>query len=414
MTAIKKISLLFFTCQCTALLAMNIVEKPYKIFFNPKPHAGARVQLFSRFEYGFNAKAFGLDGERGNPFQIYQCNQDALAMLKGFCGSSDIAQLLSKIDASDNGIRGHLLPCCDITADGLILAARGYLPHNILLGFYLPIYTMQMKNVRWIDKTELVTEEDYRVKQYLTDDFANNVCRLGDLDIYGWRRTGLGDMQLIGEWWQDFPQYMKRALKNVRLNARFGLGLPTGKKEDENKLLAVPFGFDGAVSLLVAGALDLRLDSYFHGGFDVQLRKPFGNTRQRRIKTSQDQTDLLLLQKVCSYKDFGLEQQFILYIEVDGAVRGLSFKLGYQYLKNGEDTISLLTNDFSTRVANSGCALKGRTIHSILGMLSYTGNGTRCWNHFLLPMASLIFDAPFNGRRSFACPMVGLELALDF
>ncbi len=409
----KKIAILALCTISLHLNAMNIV-RTYQIFYNPQPLPFMHVDCFARFEHGFTARAYNFCSNRVNPLQLWGCDEDAISMLKGFCFDSEPAQLLNTINAPENCKRGHINFCGgDITADSLMLAARGYLPHNIMLGFYLPIITMSLHNVSWHDNTELITEGDYRVRNYLTDNLAANMRRLGCLDIGRWRRTGLGDIQLIAEWWQDFYQ-PKPVLKNVRINARFGFGFPTGLRQDEDKLMAIPFGKDGAVTLMLAGGLNLLFSHYFHLGVDIQLQKPFGTTRLRRIKNHLDQTNLLLLAKVDAYRDFAIEQQYILYGEVTNIIRGWDFKIGYQYVKFGQDELSLLGNAFGTRIANTAEPLFDHTIHSALGLLSYTGSAFTCHEHAIMPTASIFFEEPFNGTRSFACPMLGILLAADF
>lgn len=408
----KKIVLLILSITSLPLHAMNIV-RPYQIFFNPQPLPFMHVDCFARFEHGFTAKAYDCCSNRVNPLAIWNCDQDVLSMLKGFCYNTEPAQLFNTINAPEDCNRGHVNFRGDITADSCVLAARGYLPHNIMLGFYLPIITMRLRDVSWCDKTELITEGDYRTHHYFTDNLAENLHRLGCLTPCSWRRTGLGDIQLIGEWWQDFYQ-PKPVLNNVRLNARFGFGLPTGLKQDEDKLMAIPFGKDGAVTLMIAGGLNLLFSHYFHLGVDVQLQKPFGTSRMRRIKNHMDQTDLLFLAKTCAYKDFAIEQQYILYGEITNIIRGWDFKIGYQFVKFGHDEISLIGNAFNPRIANTAVPLFDHTIHSALGLLSYTGCPFQCHEHPLVPTASIFFEEPFNGTRSFACPILGILLAADF
>ena len=137
-------------CLYNGISAMNVV-RPFKFFFNPAPHYGTRWQLFARPEYGFDAKGFNHASCRVNVAQIWQAQENAIAMLNGFDCESSIGQKRIRVDANDDGIRGQFDVCADLNVDfGCTLAARRALPHNILLGIYLPFYTMQLKNVRWI------------------------------------------------------------------------------------------------------------------------------------------------------------------------------------------------------------------------------------------------------------------------
>ncbi|MCL5875835.1 MAG: hypothetical protein M1114_05170, partial [Candidatus Dependentiae bacterium] len=106
-----------------------------------------------------------------------------------------------------------------------------------------------------------------------------------------------------------------------------GFNLPTGKKQNEDLLMAVPFGYDGAYGIFGGAGIDILLAYIMKLGLDVELLHLFGNTRERRIKTNIDQTELLLLQKVSAYKDWGLYQRFNLYAKVYNCVGGASLKL---------------------------------------------------------------------------------------
>ena len=109
---------------------------------------------------------------------------------------------------------------------------------------------MTLKNVQWVNKTLNVSAGDQSVRQNLTNDFFANVATLGDgLYLGDWSRTGIGDLVLMMDWVQDFYQY-KPLLKNTRVNWRIGFNFPTGLREDEDKVFARPFGFDGALGLI--------------------------------------------------------------------------------------------------------------------------------------------------------------------
>jgi len=392
--------------------AMNVI-RPFKIFFHPQIQQENQLQLFARYEHGFDAKGYNCDGANCDPLRIWNCNQNAIAMLKGFCCTCPQTQLLNIVDAMSDDNRGMIAFCGNYSADAVTLAARYRFAHDISFGIYLPIYSMQLKNVSWKDLTLNITEDDARVHEYITDDLADLVCDLGDISLGGWKRSGIGDIYLVAEWIGNFKQY-KPVLKSVRLNARLGLGLPTGKKQNQNLINAFTFGNDGAVTAMFAGGINLTLDTYFHLGLDVELRKALGNTRLRRIKTDPAQTDLLLLGQTSAYKDFGIEQQFILYFEVNGLPEICSFKLGYQYYKHGYDALSFLNNCYSVNIANTAQYLQERTIHTMLGMLTFnTGEYVWC-NHCINPSFALLFEAPFNGKNSIASPIVGAMLSIDF
>ncbi|GAH17078.1 unnamed protein product, partial [marine sediment metagenome] len=245
----------------------------------------------------------------------------------GFDPSTQIGQLRIRLDASDDCVRGQFRPCGTFDVDAAIrFGLRFFMRHNLSLAFYLPYYKMALKDVIWQDLTQNVSIQDARVRANLTDCLCERVCELGCLDLSGWDRSGVGDTTVSLEWIRDYPQ-QKQMLHNVTINGRLGMTLPSGLKEDEDKILAFPFGNDGAVGLIFALGLDLYMGKYIKVGVDVQLMHLFGNTRCRRIKTDMRQTDLLLLAKTQAFRDYGLTQQFSFYWEFYKILYGASFKI---------------------------------------------------------------------------------------
>ena len=266
----------------------------------------------------------------------------------------------------------------------------------------------------WQDQTLSITDEDLRVKQLLTDDFFTIVEQLGcGLDLRGWKRSGIGDLTLMLEWFRNFPQ-AKPLLKNVFLNWRIGLALPTGKRSDENKLFALPFGNDGATSLIFGFGIELLFGSCFKAGLDVQLFHLFDTTQLRRIKTDRQQTELLLLEKAEVHIDYGLWQRFNLFFEFYRFYHGLSFKVGYQFFKRGENHISLVCNDFATDIASTAVALEDFTMHEIIPKLTYDFGVDRASDACTRPYVLLYARLPFNGKHAVLARTLGVILAVDF
>jgi hypothetical protein len=392
---------------------MNVV-RPYKFFFNPAPHYGTRWQLFTLPEYGFNAKGYNPCSHHVNITQIWQPEESSLAMLNGFPTDSTIGQKRIQIDAEDDGTRGRFKVCANLTVDfGCTLAVRRTLPHNILLGIYLPFFTMQLKNVHWHDQTKQESAEDIRVHEYLTDDFKHAVSNLGCLDICSWRRTGFGDMAIVADWLQDFVQ-SQPVLRNVRINGRLGFTLPTGKKANTHEILAFPFGYNGTSAIIFGGGLNLALGPYSHFGFDVEIRSILGNTTCQRIKIDPCQTELLLLQKAKIYNDYAFEQQYTLYGELYDLVPHTTCKLAYQFFKRGDSSISVYGNKFSTKIATNAEQIQEKNWHEILLTASHDfGYLTRSHSN-AVPSLALFAEIPFKGKRVVVCPTLGAIVNVDF
>ena len=413
----KCISKCFFALLFISnIQGMNLLLRPYDTLLRPTVYLDRCYELALWAETGVRpAQGFNEDNKMVDVLSIWNTDQDTLAMLDGFPVNSQQTQLRTALDALDDGVRGHLQFDSTLKLDfGGAVGARWYFLPHAWFTMYLPFYKAQLTNVTWKDLTVLQMPSDFRVKDLLTNNIATIVQTLGDgLDLTGWERTGLGDLNIMVEWLFSFPQE-RPLLTNVDLNGRVGFTLPTGLKTNENKLFAFPFGYDGAVGLLYGGGLEVQLGCYFKAGFDVQLLHLFGNTRTRRIKTAIDQSDLLLLAKAPAYKDYGLTQRFNLFIQAYHIYNGLSLLAGYQFLKKGEDRLQLETCEFSNSIANTAMSLEEWIVHSLEFKLHYDFDVCLPCDYWIAPQASLFARVPFNGKRAAAFTTVGCMFAIDF
>jgi hypothetical protein len=388
--------------------------RPFDTLIRPTFNNKRPYQLAVYGEAGYrDAKGFNPDGDSANVLRLWDCQQDAIAMLEGFAPGTAIDQLRVRLAANDNGVRGKFNVSGDLKYKGCAaFAARFFFARDFSFDLYLPMYRMSLDNVVFQDLTANISDADRRVHRLLTNDLAANVMQLGCLDIGPWTRTGVGDLTALFEWFRDFEQN-KPFLKMVRVNWRVGFSMPTGLREDEDKLFAIPYGNDGAWSIPFALGLDLTLGAYFKLGVDVQLTHIFSNTCTRRIKTSPQQSELLLLQKTLVYKDYGITQRFNLYGEFYRFIKGLSLSWGYQYFKHGDDEISLKTQEFSNTIANTSQRLEEFTMHLIETKLFYDFGVSR-EEARTRPELGIFVRNPFNGKNVALAPTVGAVLSVDF
>jgi len=386
---------------------MNIIE-PYDVFLRPSIREGKHFQIFGWAEAGLDARGYDSCGDRVNVLHIWNKDQNALAMLNGCSPTSKIGQLRARL-GDDDGVRGHLCVDGDLKPIGATIAARYVFPYNISFGVYLPVYSMKLENVMWRD----LTPAGDIIRQDLTNNLVANVWELGCLDICGWQRTGLGDMMIVGEYQGHFEQH-KPVLKKVIVDGRLGLSLPTGLKEDEDKIFALPFGNDGAWGVMFGAGIDLIWADYIRGGVDVQLDHVFGHEKIRRVKTDLCQTDLLLLNKTCAYKEYGLRQQFTIHAGFYKLMSGFSFDVGYRYTKHNEDRLRLSDTCFSDKLANSAARLCDWTSHQILLKAEYDFGYHMCEDATLIPTIGVYSRLPFNGKRVALSPSFGVVFSLDF
>lgn len=392
--------------------------RPSDRFLMPNVYQGTCYQFTFAYEGSINSRGFQDDfrecqifrqcpepDTKVNVLQIYQDKQNLLAAFKGFDSLTTIGQISQIFNINDeNSDQKFFVPKGNLKVplNGMF-SARYYFNHNISLGLHLPVISMELKDVRWFSCGNDSTQEDL-----LENKLISILKEVSDLDITGWKRTGVGDLVAQVTWMENFPQY-KPLLKNVVTQARFGLNFPTGKKEDVDKILAFPFGNDGSWGIQFGGGIDLEFCYWVRGGLDIEFLYLFGNTRCRRVKVDCNQTDLLFLTKVPAFRDFGFGQQYNIYIE--SGWKNFSFKINYQHLRRNDDKLYICNDKIDPFVVNSAENLQDWTAHSFIFSLGYDGCD---YNGYFIPAIYGWYKLGFNGKRAVLLDTLGLTFTLSF
>ncbi len=413
----KIISLIFICSSITAIPPINIFRPSDRLLI-PLIPPGTGFQFTIGYEGSISAKAFQDDfqdcnilndcfksGERCNILQIYQDKQNFLAGLKGFDSAYPLGQLSQLFNINDeNGAQGMYLPFgCFKVPLNLMMSLRYYFKYNISFALHLQVLSMELNNVKW---KRIGINED----ESLDENIVSFVKDISCLNICDWKRTGFGDIVLQALWIQDFPQ-RKALIANVQPQFRIGINIPTGKRQDEDKILAFPFGNDGSWGIQVAGGLSI--DSWYglRAGFDAEFLFLFGDIKCRRIKTECYQTDLLLFKKLPAFREFGLGQQFNIFLEKFWC--GFGFGIDYQYLKRDEDKLTVFNDGIDNFITNSAESLQDWTAHSIILSLR---------SHIPYYFPNLISQPSvfgwvkfgFNGKRAILLNTLGANITFSF
>lgn len=404
-----------------ALPPVNLF-RPSDAFLIPERVPGSCFQFTVGYEGSLSTRGFKDDHDECNQtnescdvqkevnvLQIYQRKQNALASLKGFDACTRLGQISQLFNINDeNGTQGIFIPTgCLKVPINLMFAARYYAPYNISFGLFLPVYSIELAQVQWREKTNNKIMEDR-----LESDFIKLIHDIAGLSLRGWKRTGVGDLLAQVAWMRDFPQ-ARPLLSNVRVQLRFGVSAPTGLRQDEDKILAFPFGNDGSWGLQFAGSLQLTFCNYIRGGIDAEFLYLFGNTRLRRVRTDCHQTDLLFLTKVPAFKEFGFSQQFNVFVETCNIFRGLTFRLNYQYLKRNEDRLFVCNDRIDPFIVNSAESLQDWTAHSLIFGVGYDFRRDFPTQR-LAPSLLGWFKWGFNGKRAILAHTLGVTFTVSF
>jgi len=390
--------------------------RPWDINLRPPEWCDAPLQLTTFYEGGLRSSGYNTCDSHVNVLQIWSQTQDALAMLKGFPEDSKESLFFQNVlmNPQDDGVRGHIqfTGNLDLLAN-TVFALRYHVPHNVTVGLFLPVLSMKLRNVVLNDQTQDMPA-DFEVKTFLTNNFLQTIKQFDpDLNLQGWKKTGLGDAAIMGEWIQYFSQ-QKEYLKNVGLNVRAGLTIPTGVKTNINDIFFVPFGFDGAWGIFFGGGIILNWFNYIRAGIDFEFLTLFGDNRTRRIKTQADQTEFLFLAKTPAHTEYGFTQRYNLFAQAYQIYRGFSASVIYQFWKHGDDRLALYNDCYSQQIANSAESLQEWTIHQFIFKAEYDCQCDMSDCSWFKPQLQFFYKVPFNGKRSVGVHTIGAGITLNF
>lgn len=403
------IVLLLLSSDMTAIFPINL-ERWDEVIFQTLKYRCGQLELGVLAEGAVSTRSRNECGCSGNVLQLWNERQDALAMIRGFNPDSQVGELAALLNnANDDRIRGNFDVSAKLRATDVDFVARYYLPYDIYFSLFFPMYFMQLEDVQLKDLTEDLTFQDFLVREFLTNNIRDNVERLGCLRLAPWSKAGPGDLVLTLGWQRNFAQD-RPWLKNVKVEIKGGATFPTGLQADEDLLFPIPFGNDGSYGIFVGGNLILNWANCVMGGIDLRFYHQFGHTKIRRIKTEEHQTDLFLLAKANTFKDYGLTQEYYMFLQSYRFLDTMSFKFAYNYIFHQEDELCVIGTNFSSIPANTAQSLEDWTIHSLVFMVDYEWRNEFCDG---LRM-SLFYKQPINGRNSVQATTLGAEFNYAF
>lgn len=405
------------TFQTLSMPNTNLFN-PYDILLRPRVPPGAIFTFQVGYEGSLKTRGFQADDyekhdgwrKRVNVLQLFQNEQNVTAAVRGIDHHDLVDDFIPFMHShQDHGMPRCIIPRAHLKVDAnVLLSAQYFVNDEISLGLYLPVYSMRLERVRWRNAQRHNFFDDMPLDEVLT-----KLEKIGNFNLRdGWRRTGVGDLAALFWWVRDYPQ-IKPRLKNVEVGLRLGLIFPTGKRRDEDKLLALPFGDDAGMGFLFGGTLELGVGEYVNIGIDGEFRHLFGNTRERRIRVDPAQTDLLFLTKIPVFREPGFRQHYTIYFELERFAGGLSFTGAYQHTRHGDDKFFLDSDRFEPRIANSAENLDEWTTHDIVFKLSYDfcDDATQ-W--LVFPSFSALYKHGFNGKRAILADTLTAVFSISF
>ena len=378
-------------------------------------------------EYGQSRTGRNADSSKVNVLNLFEASQSALAALEqptdAVLNATDFINVrdqLRIIGARDDGTRSHIalsgkFEQWDVTPHVTYSSPIDLIPGTLSIMVALPIRQMRIDDVTVKDLTNkgaIVPAQDLATTTLLTDAIVANAKKFGGLDLGNWEQTGLGDLEILFGWANNYPQ-TKDNLENVELHAFIGFTAPTAEEKDENKAFSVALGNDSAWSLPLGIGLDLDFKHHIALGAEAQFEILFDDTKVRRIKTSPVQTEFLLFNKARVTKDHGLTWRFLLYAQGYHLWSGLSLKTAYEYVKHENDRLTPKSDSVSAGAVNSSAKLGEWNMHHFIFQLNYDFfEETK--NFAVKPQLSLFYKLPIDGKLVLAPQTFGGQLAFNF
>lgn len=372
-----------------------------------------RLQLAALQEVSYDVTGFNPDGDVVNPLQIYEKSQNLIGLFQGSTQTNEFTELINSIAAGSGGGIADVFytPSGSMKTYQTVLSATWGVHECFAVQATLPVRFAKLYDVSWEYTGSTFLFADQLIAQEVISKFQSSVKELFDLDLTGWKQTGLGDFSAVVKYDQAFKQY-KKYLKQVRAHFHLGLTFPTGVQGNSNTLMPVDFDYDGAYGLPFGGGLDLDLGKVAQIGFRADFWHYFSNVKERRVKSFGSQTTLLMPKVAQVWKNYGFIQNFTLFARLRNIYKGLSAKIAYAYYRKGIDTVSLQDSSLDWLTINASAELDEQTRHHVFMSLMYDSayeTELSC-----RPQVELFVKIPFNGSRVALASTVGLGCSFDF
>ncbi|MCX5923782.1 MAG: hypothetical protein NTU89_04465 [Candidatus Dependentiae bacterium] len=409
-----------YNAHATAPLGMFV---PYDINLRLKKPVPQDFQFHILGEKSFSVKGYATDINEEitfevNPLQIYEPTQNLISMYQGIDAPDALyPQVLNSIAGGPGGgvsdySNGLFTPTGKFSCGQVAFGATYGLPSNFYISAYLPVCFAKLSSVNWAYAGNDILFAGEQIQNELVNSFVQDSEKYFDLNVGCWKQNGIGDTTFLVEWQKDFPQIRRQLLRNVQANLRVGLSLPTGVKVNEHRIMSVPFGADGSVSLPFGGGLGINLGSLAEVGFSGQFWYFWSNQKIRRIKTFPTQTTLLFPTLAQTYKEFSFLQNFNLYAQLYTPSKRFSLKGVYQYWRKQHDRVTPLCTGFNFDVINTAFSLDEMTRHTFFAMAVYCprqGDFKK-----VIPQFELFLKGTFGGTRAATACTYGAQLSLIF
>ena len=380
------------------------------------PEKKCTQQLTIRGEYGFNFRGYPVDPTESlinnyntktlaaNSCQYIDQKESLYSAFLGQtpCFSTELPQRFTRY----NGLSAN--ERCEIKGDmsmvGITAQYEFWFRKNIKIGYYLPFYSLQVKQL-----TPFLEEN----KQTFESEITNNILttyQAKGTKIRPYKLEGLGDSMLLVSWQQYFYEN-RDFITGLLASLRIGLLLPTAFHRTTfiDTFLKIPLGYDAAWGIPFGGSIELDLGCYAGAGISADCIAFFERLADRYIKTDMRQSDMLSIQKAQSLLTPGFKETFSAYLTAHDFEKTVLGTIAYQYNKQNESDIILCDSSYVNLIAQTSEFLESWTAHNLLFTLASEKE-----IHGVHTLYNVFFKLGFHGMRSIVANTFGFQITASF
>lgn len=392
---------------------------PYDRTFTTQAWYKKLGSIGAAFEYMVSNRCYDPNEKQVAATQIYGENESSLSMLEGFEAGTEMNLLANRVRGMQDGTRGMFatrgkLEAWSFFLNGSFNLSMIKIPGDLTLNLSIPFQRRAMKDVTWTSLTKDLTVQDDMVRSVIgsnqeeLSDFARTHAKL---DLGDQERIGLGDIVAMLDW-KCFFLHNHNRLKEVLVNLRAGVSIPTGHELDLDKAYDLSFGHDSTFAVPIGAGLQLGLSHNFAIGIDVGTTLLVRRSKEWRLKNGWAQTEHLLPKKGMATRDYGPEWKFKLYGRLTHALPGTAFLLGYQFHKMADSTLYEQDKTVSASLANRSASVDSNESHNGFVEVLWSPKEAHTWR--VSPELSFGVKVPFNGKRMMSGATVSIAGSVRF
>lgn len=188
-----------------------------------------------------------------------------------------------------------------------------------------------------------------------------------------------------------------------------GALIPVSCPQNSNHLLELPLGYNKHAGGFIIFEHSYGLYDWMTFGLHFQALFFFANSSfTQRVKTDNQQSGLVLLQKEKIQEALGNQYVLGLFFKADHFIRGLSLTGGYSYSKQQNSTWFLLDHNKSYLFHDE--RLAGWSMQTFHFVADYDFAD---FNHQNLPIIGLVYNVPFYGKHIIKTALLGGSITLN-